>query len=128
MENAQILDSFALCARQPTAGQRWCPEVTLRRPFKLSEAGRPGVSPKPGTRFRTTSRPSGARAAASAWKEQRPPRFDRPLAREAAGRRAAAIAAPYLCWVLVVNLGWRVGVVGGVGSVRADAQPYLGPR
>jgi hypothetical protein len=23
---------------------------------------------------------------------------------------------------------WRVGLVGGVGRVRADAQPYLGPR
>src|SRR5215217_488197 len=36
--------------------------------------------------------------------------------------------ASYLCWVRLVKRGWGVGVVGDAGRVRADAQPYLGPR
>ena len=39
-------------------------------------------------------------------------------------------AAPYLCTSSASSSlwRWRVGVVGGGGRVRADAQPYLGPR
>jgi hypothetical protein len=39
-----------------------------------------------------------------------------------------SFAAPYLC-SCSASSRWRgVGLVGGAGRVRADAQPYLGPR
>jgi len=44
--------------------------------------------------------------------------------------RGEGVDAPYLCSSSAsTGSGWRgVRVVGGTGGVRADAQPYLGPR
>jgi hypothetical protein len=45
-------------------------------------------------------------------------------------RSSPSKVAPYLCSSCASTRwpGWGVGVVGGGGRVRADAQPYLGPR
>jgi hypothetical protein len=51
-------------------------------------------------------------------------------ARAAAGGARSRTRCSLSVRVLSVNSlwRWRVGVVGGGGGVRADAQPYLGPR
>jgi hypothetical protein len=122
----------------PTRPFEPIPALTTRRRVRAG-ASRPARVRRSLARGRAPARCGLRRRAAGGGRRGSTTACDRSMSSEAAARRASR-SMPRLTVrqgarsvsVLVLSvkplIGWGVGLVGGAGRVRADAQPYLGPR